>query len=93
MCLRRAPEKYIAGAALDRAGLDNRLTDGGKVVSPTHRTRFVSQKHFSASCIHFCSRLSEPQGLVRPEGLGKLKTINSPHGVRTRDLLACSIVP
>jgi hypothetical protein len=23
MCLRRAPEKYIAGAALDRAGLDN----------------------------------------------------------------------
>jgi hypothetical protein len=24
MCLRRAPEKYIAGAALDRAGLDSR---------------------------------------------------------------------
>jgi hypothetical protein len=23
MCLRRAPEKYIAGVALDRAGLDN----------------------------------------------------------------------
>jgi hypothetical protein len=23
MCLQRAPEKYIAGAALDRAGLDN----------------------------------------------------------------------
>jgi hypothetical protein len=23
MCLRRAPEKYIAGAALDRAGLGN----------------------------------------------------------------------
>jgi hypothetical protein len=23
MCLRRAPEEYIAGAALDRAGLDN----------------------------------------------------------------------
>jgi hypothetical protein len=23
MCLRRAPEKYIAGAALDRAGLDS----------------------------------------------------------------------
>jgi hypothetical protein len=22
MCLRRAPEKYITGAALDRAGLD-----------------------------------------------------------------------
>jgi hypothetical protein len=24
MCLRRAPEKYIAGAALDRAGLESR---------------------------------------------------------------------
>jgi hypothetical protein len=23
MCLRRAPEKYITGATLDRAGLDN----------------------------------------------------------------------
>jgi hypothetical protein len=33
MCLRRAPEKYIAGAALDRADLDNRLIHGGKVVS------------------------------------------------------------
>jgi hypothetical protein len=39
MCLRRAPEKYIAGAALDRAGLDNRLKDGGKDVSPTHGPR------------------------------------------------------
>jgi hypothetical protein len=39
MCLRRAPEKYIAGAgaALDRAGLDNRLIDGGKAPS-TGRT-------------------------------------------------------
>jgi hypothetical protein len=41
MCLRRASEKYIpgakapTGAALDRAGLDNRLIDGGKAVSPT----------------------------------------------------------
>jgi hypothetical protein len=32
-CLQRAPEKYIAGAALDRADLDSRLTDDGKVVS------------------------------------------------------------
>jgi hypothetical protein len=30
MCLRRAPEKYIAGAALDRAGLDSRLIGGGE---------------------------------------------------------------
>jgi hypothetical protein len=46
MCLRRAPEKHIAGAALDRAGLDNRLIDGGKVVSPTYRPRFTPQKLF-----------------------------------------------
>jgi hypothetical protein len=36
MCLRRAPEKYIAGAALDRAGLDSRLIDGGKVYTRRH---------------------------------------------------------
>jgi hypothetical protein len=40
------------GAALDRAGLDNRLTDGGKVVSPTitildifHRPVFYLKLH------------------------------------------------
>jgi hypothetical protein len=54
--------------------LDNRLTDGVKVVSPTHRPHVTPQKHyFSASCAHFCYRLSEPQGLVRSEGLDKLK--------------------
>jgi hypothetical protein len=49
--------------------LDNRLTDGGKVTSPTHRPRSTSQKHyyFSASGTHFCWRLSEHQGPVRPE--------------------------
>jgi hypothetical protein len=36
--------------------LDNRLTDGGKVVSPTHRPHFTTQKHyyFYISCTHFC---------------------------------------
>jgi hypothetical protein len=43
MCLWRAPEKYIAGAALDRVGLDNRLIDAGEVVSPTHRPHFTPQ--------------------------------------------------
>jgi hypothetical protein len=55
MCLRRAPEKYIAGAALDRAGLDSRLTGGRKAVSPRHQPRSTPQKHyFSASGTHFC---------------------------------------
>jgi hypothetical protein len=54
--------------------LDNRLTDSGKAVSSTRRPHSIPQKHyFSASGTHFCYRLSEPQGLVRPEGLGKLK--------------------
>jgi hypothetical protein len=61
--------------------LDNRLTDGGKVVSPTHRQHFTLQKHYylSASGTHFCQRLSKPKGLVRSEVLGKFK--NSPHRV------------
>jgi hypothetical protein len=59
--------------------LDNRLTDGGKVVSPTHQPHFTPQKHyyFNVSGTDFCYRLSEHQGLVRPEGLGKFKQISS----------------
>jgi hypothetical protein len=35
--------------------LDNRLRDGGKVVSPTHRQNFTPQKqyYFSVSGTHF----------------------------------------
>jgi hypothetical protein len=56
--------------------LDNWLTDGGKVVSPTRRPHFTHQKHyFSASGTQFCYRLSKLQGPVRPEGLGKLKKL------------------
>jgi hypothetical protein len=43
--------------------LDSRLTTG---------RRFTRQKHyFSASGTNFCQRLSEPQRVVLPEGLGK----------------------
>jgi hypothetical protein len=44
-----------------------------------HRTgrALLPQKHFSsASRTHFCKRLSEPQGLVWPAGLGKSKKKN-----------------
>jgi hypothetical protein len=50
--------------------LGNRLTDGCKVVSPT---RLPSFTHRNIPGTHFCYRLSEPQGLVRLEGLGQLK--------------------
>jgi hypothetical protein len=55
--------------------LDNQLTDGGKVVSPTHPPHFTPLKHYYiyVSGTHFCKRLSKPQDLARPEGLGKFK--------------------
>jgi hypothetical protein len=34
--------------------------------------RFTMQKNISASDTHFCYRVSKPQGVVRPEELGKL---------------------
>jgi hypothetical protein len=37
--------------------------------------------------------LGEPQGLVHPEGLGKLKNVIDLKRYRIRDLSACSIVP
>jgi hypothetical protein len=67
---------------LGTAGLGSGFTDGCKVVSPTHRPHSTPQKYyFSASGTHFCWRLSKPQGLVRPKGLGKLKKINFPHRI------------
>jgi hypothetical protein len=61
--------------------LDSRLTDGGKVVSAKHPPHFTIPKHyyeyFYVSGTHFRKRLSKPQGLVGPEGLGKFKKITS----------------
>jgi hypothetical protein len=49
--------------------LDNRLTNGGKVVSPMHPPHFTPYKHyFSASGTDICPRLSKPQGQERLEG-------------------------
>jgi hypothetical protein len=62
----------------DPTYLDSRLTDGGKVANPLYspETFFF----FLLLVLISVERLSEPQGLVRPEGLGKLE-IHSPHGV------------
>jgi hypothetical protein len=58
----------------------SRLSDGGEVVSLTHRPRSTSQKHYcSASGSHCCYRLSKPHGLVRLEALGEVKNIHSSH--------------
>jgi hypothetical protein len=61
--------------------LDNRLTDGGKVVTLRTGRSLLPRNNFSASGTHFC--YSKPQGLVRPEGLGKLKKFIRFIGSRT----------
>jgi hypothetical protein len=56
--------------------------------------RSTLQKHyFSASGTPFCQRVSKPQGLVRPEIMGKLIKIVHLIGSWTPSLLACSLVP
>jgi hypothetical protein len=55
--------------------------------------RALLPRNISASGTHLCQRLSKPQGLVRPEGLGNLKKKIHLIRSRTRDLPACSIVP
>jgi hypothetical protein len=53
---------------------------------------FTSQKHyFYVSGTHL--RLSKPQDLVRPEGLGNLIKIIHLIGSRTRDLTVGSMAP
>jgi hypothetical protein len=62
---------------------DNRLTD---------EVRWSDLRAFFLFLVLISVRGSEIQGLVRLEGLGKLKKIIYLIGPRTRDLSACSIV-
>jgi hypothetical protein len=69
---------------------DNRLTDGGEVVSLKSRPPFTPRK---IPGTHFCYRLSRPQG---HRADGRIKSIEKKinHiGTQTRDFPACSIVP
>jgi hypothetical protein len=68
-----------------------RIPHGDEVVSLTHRSCSTPQKHFFSFGTYFCWRLSKLQGLVRLEGLGKLKKFNDLIGSRARDFPACSI--
>jgi hypothetical protein len=74
--------------------LEIRLADGSEVASLMCRLCPAPEKQiFSASGTCFCYRLCKFQGLVRLEGLGKLKKFNTLIGSQTHDLPACSIVP
>jgi hypothetical protein len=71
--------------SLNIAALYNRLTDGVRLSA-------LSTGQERSSGTHFFKKLSKPQDLARPEGLGKLKKVIHLIGSRTRDLPACSIV-
>jgi hypothetical protein len=62
-------------------------------IANLHENCALQKDSFSASGTHFCEKLSEPQGLVRPGELGKLKKLIHIIGSRTRDLPARSTAP
>jgi hypothetical protein len=72
--------------------IDNRLTDGGKAVSPTHRPRSSPQKLFV--CLQY-SFLLEAENTPGTIATGRFRSIEKKFidfvGSRTRDLPACNI--
>jgi hypothetical protein len=70
--------------------LDNRLTDGGEVVSLTRRPPFTPR---NTSSTHFCYRLSRHQG---HSAAGRIRSTEKSSDLirnQTRDHPACIIVP
>jgi hypothetical protein len=73
--------------------LQNRLTDGGELLSLTRRQRFNRFNPRKIFWYSFLLGLSKLQGLMRMEGLGKLKKFSDLIESRTLDLPACRIAP
>jgi hypothetical protein len=71
--------------------LENRLTDGGEVVSLTRWPPFTPRGRFLV--LFYIRGLVDPRAIVRLEGLSQLKKKIHLIGIRSRDLTACSIVP
>jgi hypothetical protein len=61
--------------------------------SPLCTSRALLPRNFIVSGIHFCWRMSKPQGLVQLEELDNLKKCNDLIRTWTCNLPACSIVP
>jgi hypothetical protein len=70
--------------------LDNRLKDGGEVVSLTCPPPFTPRK---IPGTHYCQRLSRPQGHSATGKITSIEKSNDLIGNRTRYLPACSIQP
>jgi hypothetical protein len=70
--------------------LDNRLTDGGGVVSLTRQPPFTTRK---IPGTHVGYRLSRPQGRNAAGRFRSIEKYSDLIGNRTCDLPACSIVP
>jgi hypothetical protein len=69
--------------------LDNRLTDGGDVTL----MRRPSFTPWEISGTHFCYRLSRPQCYSMAGRIRSIEILSELIGNRTRNLLACSVVP
>jgi hypothetical protein len=69
--------------------LDNRLTNGGGVVSPMHWLLFTPRK---SPHTHICQRLSQPSHSATRR-IRSIEKSNDLLGNQNHDLLACSIVP
>jgi hypothetical protein len=70
--------------------LDNRLTDGGEVVSLTRRPPFTPKED------SWYSYLLEAESIEDHSAAGRIRSIeksNDPIGNRNRDLSDCSITP
>jgi hypothetical protein len=70
--------------------LDNRLTDGGEVVSLTRRPPFTPPGRFLV--LISVRGWVDPRAIVRLEGLGQLKNPMTSSGIEPAAFRICSIV-
>jgi hypothetical protein len=70
--------------------LRHSVPEGGKVVSPTHRSPLPPG---NIPGTHFCQRLSRPQGHSAARRIMSMKNSNDTIGNRSRDLPVCRAVP